>query len=334
MNASLTNRISTRTGKKRLAFGCLIGFIALAGWPMATAFGPPVDARTLTLDLGDGVTMELVSIPAGEFTMGSKEGEKGRLDNEGPQHRVKVSKPYYIGKHEVTVGQFRRFVAATGYVTDAEKGGTSFEDGKRGANVLQPDGTWAYHEQASWRNPGFEQSDDHPVLLISWNDATSFIDWLSKSTKKNVRFPTEAEWEHAARGQSSTRYWWGDDDDRTGRVANVADLSYKRRFSDSTVMDMDDGFVFTSPVGRFQPNGFGVLDTCGNVWEWCSDWYRENFDAESSAVDPKGSASGTHRVMRGGSWDSGPDSCRSAKRWRGGPAVRSVRVGLRVAADP
>ncbi|MCK6484024.1 MAG: SUMF1/EgtB/PvdO family nonheme iron enzyme [Phycisphaerae bacterium] len=287
--------------------------------------------KTLTIDCGNGVTMELVLIPAGTFTMGSPQSEQMREDDEA-QHQVTISRPFYMGKHEVTVGQFRRFVEETTFQSDAEKGGQSWEGGKKGGYALKSDGNLGWVEAANWRNPGFAQTDSHPVVLVSWNDAKAFCDWLSrKHAGRAVRLPSEAEWEYACRGGKQTKYWWGDAEDTTGTVANLADQALKRKYPNWSIMEMDDGYVYTAPVGSYRANEFELHDMTGNVWEWCADWYGAYGSAAQS--DPKGPASGDIRVLRGGSWYGRPWYCRSAFRGRDTPGSRYDDDGFRVVVD-
>jgi len=292
---------------------------------------PTHDAKELTLDLGNKVTMKLVQIPAGKFMMGSPETEKDR-DKDEVQHEVTISKPFYMGVTHVTVDQFAAFVTDSGYKTDAEKDGWSvgFEvkDGK--IIVEKMNG-------CSWRNPSFDQKGDHPVVQVSWNDAKAFCDWLSKKSGKTVVLPTEAQWEYACRAGTRTAYPWGDDPDDGRGWANCTDQSLKKKLPNEPdkvkFFSWDDGFVFTSPVGSFKPNAFGLYDMIGNAGEWCSDWYDKDYYANANNVDPQGPGSGSSRVLRGGSWGCGPQFCRSASRDWLTPDVRRFNVGFRVSVD-
>ena len=161
-----------------------------------------------TIDLGGGVKLEMVLIPAGSFVMGDNMG----LDDEKPVHKVTITKPFYLGQYEVTVEQFRRFVEATGYATDAEKG-TGFQ-GAFGWNRDTME--FKMNEEYSWRSTGFAQLDTHPVVNVSWNDAMEFCKWLSRKEGKTYRLPTEAEWEYACRAGTTTPYSHGDDPEGVG----------------------------------------------------------------------------------------------------------------------
>jgi formylglycine-generating enzyme len=246
---------------------------------------------------------------------------------EYPQHRVRITKPFYLGAHEVTVGQFRQFVNDSGYKTDADK------DGKGGYGF---DGkAWERKPEYTWRNAGFPQTDEHPVVNVSWNDADAFCRWLSKKEGQTYRLPTEAEWEYACRAGTQTRYCNGDDPEGLAEAGNVADAAAKSKFSDWTwAISANDGYVFTAPVGQFQPNAWGMYDMHGNACEWCADWYDGKYYGNSRTDDPAGPSSGTSRVLRGGSWGNRPFNCRSAYRDWDSPDFRRFTTGFRVARTP
>ena len=292
----------------------------------------------------NSIGMKLTLIPSGEFMMGSGESAEDTaaffnktygedflnadfFKDEHPQHRVRITKPFYLGTYHVTRGQFRQFVADTSYKTDAEKGE------KPGAYGWDPDKKeFGFNEKYSWRNAGFEQTDEHPVVNVSWNDAVAFCKWLSKKEGKTYRLPTEAEWEYACRAGTTTRYYSGDDPETLAKVGNVADAAAKAKFPDwKYTIKASDGYVFTAPVGSFKPNAFGLYDMHGNAWQWCADWYGADYYAASPADDPTGPASGNDRVLRGGSWGGGPLNSRSANRSRITPVYRSYNSGFRVA---
>jgi sulfatase modifying factor 1 len=280
--------------------------------------------RVLVLDLGYGIKMEFVRIPAGTFQMGSPPDEKGRRDDE-VQHTVELTHDFYLGKYEVTRGQFRAFVNETGYRTEPETDGQ---------------GAWGYDEDTgkiegrkpkySWRSTGFVQTDEHPVVNVTWNDANAFCRWLAQRTKKAMRLPTEAEWEYAARAGSAKRFYSGDDPETLAKVGNVADATAKKKLQDlDPTIAAEDGYVFTAPVGQFLPNRFGLHDMLGNVWEWCQDWLGRY--GKLSAIDPVRNEGNGVRVMRGGSWGKRtPKICSSALRFSGAPQSRDLDVGFRV----
>jgi sulfatase modifying factor 1 len=237
---------------------------------------------------------EMVEIPAGVFSMGSDED-----DHEKPVHNVNLH-DYCIDKYPVTNAQYRKFCDATGrdYPNDP-----SFSD--------MPD----YLTKMS----------DYPVVNVSWEDARAYCEWAGK------RLPTEAEWEKAARGQEGRKYPWGNTEP-DGSQCNFAD---KRSGLDWADKKVDDGFAHTSPVKQYSAGAspYGVMDMAGNVWEWCNDWYADDYYKQSPAENPNGASSGSSRVLRGGSWHSLPVRLRCAYRSGLEPSYRHVRVGFRCAVD-
>jgi formylglycine-generating enzyme required for sulfatase activity len=282
----------------------------------------PVEKR---LPLGDGATLDLTLIPAGSFVMGDEAG----LDDERPVHEVTISRSFYLGRYEVTVGQFRRFVEATGYTTDAERG-----SGFKGAFGWDRDAMqFRMDEKYSWRSTGFIQSDLHPVVNVSWNDAMEFCRWLGRVDGKPYRLPTEAEWEYACRAGTTTRYSYGDDPEGAPAAANVADAAFTAQFPElKGLIKAGDGDAYTSPVGSFAPNRFGVYDMHGNAWEWCADWFDAEYYAKSPPNDPGGPTAGEERVYRGGGWFNCARGWRSASRSASQPENRNLSLGFRVAA--
>ncbi len=297
-------------------------------------------ARGAEAKLTNSIGMELVLIPAGEFEMGSPEGPDELLRRfpyakrewvvgEQPVHKVKLTKSFYMGTHEVTLGQFLKFYHDAGYKTDSEKdgeGGWGYDPN----NKEKPFEKKAKYRPWSW---GFEgQTNEHPVVNVSWNDAKAFCEWLSKKEGKTYRLPTEAEWEYACRAGTKSRYWNSSDPEDLVSIDNVWDGSAKSRFGDGFInyLTGSDGYAFSAPVGRFKPNPFGLYDMHGNAAEWCEDWYDENYYAKSPPEDPKGAAAGSSRVLRGGGWNNNAVYCRAAFRSEGPPANRRSNVGFRV----
>ena len=271
--------------------------------------------------LTNGIGMKLVMIPAGEFLMGSPPSEELRMKDER-QHRVRITRSFYLSVHEVTVGQFRQFVDQTEYQTDLER------DGGRGYGM--DTACWKPDPGApcSWRNPGFLQGDDHPVVNVSWNDAAAFCSWLSRKEAACYRLPTEAEWEYACRAGTTTCFFSGDSKDSLEGVANIRAGS---PYPGPGFVSWSDGYRFTSPVGRFQKNPFGLYDMHGNVWEWCLDWYNPTYDSRLPAKDPKGSYSRGRRVARGGSFFYLVWTARCANRAAFRPDFSWPTIGFRVA---
>ena len=207
----------------------------------------------------------------------------------------------------MTVGQFRRFLLASGYVPESEadgSGGYGFNPSYDPRTTVRGDAFEGRHPKHSWREPGFPQGDDHPVVNVTWNDAQAMSAWLSAQEGQRYRLPTEAEWEYAARAGSRTRYSSGDDPESVLAVANIFDADAQENWPQwrAYALSGHDGFAFTAPVGSFAPNAMGLHDMHGNAWEWCADWHADDYYARSPVDDPPGPASGSVRVRRGGSW--------------------------------
>jgi len=261
---------------------------------------------------------EMVWIPAGRFRMGDIQGGGG--GDEKPVHEVSVAR-FAMGRYEVTVGEFGRFVKATGYKTEGEKG--------IGCYVYK-DHSWDYLEDANWRNPYFSQKKDHPVVCVSWNDAVAYAQWLSERTGQKYRLPTEAEWEYAARAKTETARYWGNDPDEACRYGNVHDKTSKKENDFSwTHHNCTDGYAKTAPVGHFESNNFGLFDMLGNVWEWtCSKYENKYQGEEKQCVGNKNSTS--LGVIRGNAWHGSPRVVRAAYRPGNSHDHRSGSVGFRL----
>jgi formylglycine-generating enzyme required for sulfatase activity len=274
--------------------------------------------------------IELVYVPPGEFMLGSTKEEQawavanGRKEEEVKREgdaprKAAIKEGFWLGRTEVTVGQWKEFVKATAYKSDAEKKGEASYAYDRQKK------TWERNlKGASWRDPGFDQEDSHPVCCMTWNDGVAFCEWQTERERKAgrlsagqvVRLPTEAEWEYACRAETQGKFWWGeakeDGKDRLNWLGTA------------------DGYEFTSPVDAFGSrgrNGFGLADMLGNVWEWCLDEY----DAKQAHEECcKGNPGG--RVLRGGSFSHAPACCRAASRTGSHPAYSHSYTGFRVCA--
>jgi formylglycine-generating enzyme required for sulfatase activity len=274
---------------------------------------PPANARQkaeakllgVPVDGTNSIGMKLALIPPGKFLMGSPEGEPGRDAHEGPQHEVAITKPFYMSVTTVTVGQFRAFVRENG-----KEGGYKTQIELKGVTV-EPDKNrdWSIRQHLSWQNPGYAQTDDHPVVCVSYNDAKEFCAWLSRREGRQYDLPTEAQWEYSCRAGSSTRYSFGDDDSELDKYA-------------WTYYPKDE--FNPQPVGRKRPNAWGLYDMHGNVRQWTADLFT------AYGTDK----AGTERVLRGGSWVSGwiggLSDCRSAHREREPAAAGDTTTGFRV----
>jgi formylglycine-generating enzyme required for sulfatase activity len=291
----------------------------------------------------------LVLIPAGKYMMGSRESadelarafqcDTVKFEREFPRHRVRVIKPFYMGAYHVTVGQFRQFVNDAHYETEAEKNIPRTEAGGGG---------WGMHGHGpdyTWRNPGFSQTDEHPVVEVSWDDAVAFCKWLSQKEKTTYRLPTEAEWEYACRAGTDTGYYNGDDPEKLVEVGNVADGSLKEKLPDwrpglspfvigKKPISAKDGYALSSPVGRFKPNAWGLYDMHGNAQQWCADFYDWEYYRKSPADSPTGPQTGDRRVFRGCSFDSPPANARSSFRGAEWPYMATYDTGFRVVRIP
>ena len=293
--------------------------------------------------------MQFVRIPAGSFWMGNAETPEALaraypqleakrftlLGDEGPVHWVHISKAFELGRHEVTVGQFRRFVQASGYQPESERDGTGgygYNPAYDPATTPRGDAFEGRDPRYSWRNPGFAQGDDHPVVNVTWNDARALAEWLTRTEGRRYRLPTEAEWEYACRAGTRSRYPHGDDPQGLLRYANVFDQASAQHWPQwqAQALKGNDGYAFTAPVGRFAPNAFGLHDMLGNAWEWVADWHADDTYAQGPVTDPQGPADGDVRVRRGGSWHTWAFYARCGYRNWNSPQTRYTLVGMRL----
>ncbi len=263
----------------------------------------------------------MVVVPAGRFQMGSPEGEEGRTEE--PVHEVKIDYAFAAGKFEVTFGEFSTFAQETGH-TPAK-------------NCVVWTGEWEALEDTSWRNPGFGRAplDNEPVSCISWHDAKAYVAWLSARTGKPYRLLSEAEWEYAARAGTTTRFYWGDSTDGICKHINLFDKSGKQESNFVwEPADCDDGYPFTSPVGSYPPNPFGLHDIIGNVWEWTEDCYTMPYPPDlADGRSYQAEAECERRSIRGGSWITRSSRQRAAFRGRDPEPVMFTPFGFRVARD-
>jgi formylglycine-generating enzyme required for sulfatase activity len=278
---------------------------------------PAPNREVITNSIG----MKLAPIRAGEFQMGAPETDKDAQPDEKPQHKVKITRTFYLGVYAVTIGQFRAFIKDSGHEVGRGAWKTVTPSLK-----LEP-GT----ARNDWANPGFEISDDHPVFNVDYPDAEAFCKWLSKKEGKAYRLPTEAEWEYACRAGTTTRWSCGDDKDDLVEFANIVYDHFPKYARSNSPKGAHNLYLVTAPVGKFKPNPWGLYDMHGNVWQWCGDWYEEDYYQKSPEVDPKGPEKGASelRVIRGGTWARGPLCCRSSNRYGISGAV-SLWVGFRV----
>ncbi|MER6675425.1 formylglycine-generating enzyme family protein [Streptomyces sp. NPDC000983] len=302
--------------------------------PAAPPRTEPTAACGPTSPSGPAASDGTVALPGGAFLMGAEDSEGFPADGEGPVRTVRLS-PFRMDACAVTNDAFAAFVADTGHVTDAERLDWSYVFAgflpaalRRGAPRPEPTPWWCAVAGASWDRPEGPGSDlsgrgDHPVVHVSWYDATAYAAWAGK------RLPTEAEWEYAARGGlEGRRYPWGDELDPDGTYrCNI----WRGTFP--TKNTAADGHRGTAPVTAFAPNGFGLYNTSGNVWEWCADWWSTG---HRGSLDAAGPAEGTAKVIRGGSHMCHASYCnryRVAARSANTPDSSSGHAGFRCAAD-
>lgn len=353
-----------RSHHRTLGVWCAVAASLLA------ASGSQVGTAAEPADETNSVGMRLVHFSPGEYTRGAVHGDLLRkkhpfsTGNTGshdarPAHRVKLTRPFWISSTEVTVGQFRQFVKATGYKTTAESDG-------RGALTFLPQqkkglDQFAVRPDCNWQAPGFQQTDKHPVVCVSWKDALAYCKWLSGKEGAAYRLPTEAEWEYAARSGATTIYLGGDSADTIYKFGNVADAALEAAHPGMTIRQRiarlgkgeGDGFVYTAPVGSLKANARGLFDTHGNVWEWCSDKFHPRYYTQLTGgsvmnsdpqrlgpvVDPGGPETSLHakygdwRSIRGGAWCAGPLTCRTAERSFAEASDAACYTGFRVVRD-
>jgi formylglycine-generating enzyme required for sulfatase activity len=259
------------------------------------------------------IGMAFVYIKPGTFTMGSPLNEPGR-DNNEKNHQVTLTKGFYMQTTEVTLAQWRAFTLDTTYSSEAETGGGAWF--RRGDNWFQKKGRY-------WDNPGFPQTEDNPVTCVSWNDVQSFINWLNRKERNNYRLPTESEWEYACRAESMTAFTNGEILELN--CGNDPHLNAMGWYCGNSSRK-------THPVSKKRPNGFGLYDMHGNVWEWCHDWYGKY--PSGSTINTTGPSKGTHKVMRGGAWGSDALACRSARRSKFWPGRAARGLGFRLVMNP
>ena len=230
------------------------------------------------------------------------ESQRVGLSFETPAHEVRIAKGFWMYRHEVTNAQYRRFSPA-------------HDSGTLGGLSLN--------------------GDLQPVVTVTWEECTAYCRWAGGT------LPTEAQWEYACRAGTTTPFWWGASETEAGKYANVLDRAYQAKWHagevfdpEGEIFDTDDGQVVSAPVGGCAPNRFGLYDMIGNAWEWCGDWFGPGYDPEAPVSDPEGPATGTLRVLRGGSWNNQPYWTRSAARANCRPEGSHASFGFRCVVSP
>lgn len=271
-------------------------------------------------------------VPAGTIVLGSHVDEAYRTDYERPKQKASIAKPFAMATHEVTLGEFRTFMMDSAYeqvpmrVDGVVQPGCNYFDGKR----------YGFIYTHSWQNSGYAQHEDTPVVCVSWSDATAYAVWLTEKTGRAYRVPSSVEFEYALRAGENGPWPWGNNPDKACEYANIADRTFAHRFPERANFDCNDGYLYVSRVGQFQPNALGLYDMIGNAWEWTDDCFHKDMtDAplDGSPWLDDGGADCAARTPKGGSWLSGPGWARAATRSADGMHYRSFMLGFRVAAE-
>lgn len=331
-------RLMREQGARSRGVKLAILALALTGAHATSYAGTPVSSRIGEAFRDCATCPQMLPLPGGSFTIGSSETQVERYRSESPQREIQVP-PIAVSETEITRGQYAAFVAATGRPTPG--GCRTHGDG----SSL----TGGPHQNASWRAPGFMQSDDHPVVCVSWLDARAYVQWLSSITDREYRLPGEAEWEYAARAGTVSAFFFGESGDNACSSMNGGDQSLARALPPwgpaieasaakgelgARLIACDDGYAFTAPVGRYAANAFGLRDMAGNAWEWVEDCYHPSYAEISANGAPYVVEGCDQRRTRGGSWDDYPIDLRSSVRKRLPPEQARDNVGFRVVASP
>ena len=299
----------------------------------ARAYGGFVPGQVFSDDYGGGSGSgpDMVVLPAGSFMMGAPPNQEPRPSYQRPYHLVRFSRGFAISRTEVTVGQFRDFVEATGYITDAERAdGTTV--------YVERSGRMREEEDADWRDSytGRPAEDDMPVVHVSWNDARAYAQWLAEVAGRSYRLPSEAEFEYALRGGTRTLYWWGNGKPPRNAMTNLTgedDTSESGRSWNESFENYTDGYWGPAPVASFEPNPFGLYDMAGNIKEWTLDCWHSNYSGAPSDGSAWVEGTCSRRVVRGGDWASTPEESFSSVRLAAETSSRMPRLGFRVARD-
>lgn len=272
----------------------------------------------------------MIVIPHGAFTMGAPAGEPGSSDSERPQRNIRFDRGFAMAVTETTVGQYRRFVDATGYQTRSARRGFSMVYDERSGNFVRRSGV-------DWRHDEFgrQARDDAPVLHVSAVDAAAYADWLSEESGQRYRLPSEAEFEYALRAGGDGPYPWGEGPppEGAGNLTGELDRSPGGRRWSNAFPGYGDGYWGPAPVGRFAANRWGVHDLAGNLSEWVADCWHDNYRRAPADASPWVNPGCRNHVIRGGSWASAPDQVRSAWRTPAQRDTTNARIGFRVVRE-
>jgi formylglycine-generating enzyme required for sulfatase activity/tRNA A-37 threonylcarbamoyl transferase component Bud32 len=257
-------------------------------------------------------------LPPGGFSQGAPLDRPGGLGLDRPRHSVVIRYPFAMSEYEVTVGEFQEFASATSF---------------QGYGCASYDGSWKVHPELNWNDVGYKQTATHPVVCLSWREATDYAKWLSQSTGQKYRLPSESEWEYAARAGADAATPWGDIATAACGSANIADETAAHQFPGWEALPCSDGYVYTAPVGSFTPNAFGLYDMLGNAFEWVQDCWHPNYQGAPSDGSAWMSGECAEHPLRGGSWFTSPEQVGTSARNRFEEGYRSNSVGFRLVRE-
>ena len=315
-----------RSGTRSLIAGFGFALLAIAAWffgrhtpePQAPVSAPAAIPAPGTIIRDCPTCPSMVVLPTGRFKQGATRAENAS-PFEMPIHWVVISRPLSMSANPVTVDEFQQFIAATG--RDVQ-----------GCDIY--DGEWKNRPDSSWKSPGFPQSGTHPVTCVSWNDAQAYARWLSTATGHQYRLPSASEWEYAARSGGEAVQPWNANASAACADANVADASAAQRYPGWTVFACNDGYVYTSPVGSFKANAFGLNDMLGNVFQWTEDCWHPDYAGAPIDGSARSGSDCSERELRGGSWFSTPAYVRANYRNHFAADYRTSSAGFRLVREP
>jgi formylglycine-generating enzyme required for sulfatase activity len=309
---------------RSVRIGALVLLLALISWSIVHKRSSPETAPVPAPAIVAAGTVihdcptcpEMTVLPAGKFNQGL-DAAANATAFEMPAHAVTIGRPLAMATNDVTVDEFRAFVVATGRTV-------------QGCEIY--DGAWSQRTDANWENPGFAQTGSHPVTCVSWADANAYADWLTSTSGHRYRLPSASEWEYAARAGGVAAQPWVSLSEACAH-ANVADQSAARRYPGWSAFSCDDGAIYTSPVGTFSANAFGLKDMLGNVLQWTQDCWSANYEGAPVDGSPRTAAPCAQRELRGASWFTAPGIARVSYRNHFAADYRTSSVGIRLVRD-
>lgn len=315
-------------------YDVLVDHPGYVSWRKSITLELDVHTESVILAKKDPVYPTFVRITGGQFNMGCSSGDKNCESFEKPSRSVTVS-DFGMTNTEITVGQFRSFVDATGYRTDAERNSGGFKGcyiWSESSGITRSSAGWNWRESRSWKNPGYKQNNNYPVSCVSWNDAQQYASWLSQQSGKLYRLPTEAEWEFAARAGRQSRFpFEGDNSSTLCKYANVADRSKSPNNSDwDDQVACSDRHWFAAPVASYRPNTLGLYDLLGNLREWVEDSWSNSYRGAAADGSAFSDTKSKDKVLRGGAWDSPSKGQRVSVRSLGPKSSRAAMIGFRL----